>query len=165
ALYGVTQEGTSVRSFLGAPYKTGGKTGTAQAVGIRQNEKYNAAKMEEHKRDHALYIAFAPAETPTVALAVIVENAGFGAASAAPIARRVMDYLLLGLYPSEEDIALTQEGKSAAPVGTPRPAASVPLPGAGAFPTGNGGVSDPALAAGLPAQAAAVAAPAAGTKP
>ena len=62
ALYGVTQEGTSVRSYLGAPYKTGGKTGTAQAVSIRANEKYNAAKLEEHQRDHSLYIAFAPAE-------------------------------------------------------------------------------------------------------
>ena len=81
ALYGVTQEGTSARSFAGAPYKSGGKTGTAQAVGIKANEKYNAAKLEEHQRDHSLYIAFAPIEAPTIALAVIVENAGFGADS------------------------------------------------------------------------------------
>ena len=128
AMHGVTQEGTSVRSFAGAPYKSGGKTGTAQAVGIRQNEKYNAAKLAEHQRDHSWYIAFAPVDAPTIALAVIVENAGFGSEAAAPIARRVFDYWLLGLWPSEEDIALTQQGKSTAPVGKQRDAATVPLP-------------------------------------
>ncbi len=130
AMHGVTQEGTSTRVFMGAPYATGGKTGTAQAVGVRQNEKYNAAKLEEHKRDHSLYSAFAPLDNPTIALAVIVENAGFGAAAAAPIARRVFDYALLGLFPSEEDIALTQKGQTGAPVGKQRPAADVPLPNA-----------------------------------
>jgi penicillin-binding protein 2 len=129
ALYGVTQEGTSVRSFVGAPYKSGGKTGTAQAVGIRQNEKYNAAKLEEHQRDHSLYIAFAPIEAPTIALAVVVENAGFGAQAAAPMARRVFDYWLAGLWPSDEDLALTREGKSGAPLGTPRDAKTVQVPG------------------------------------
>ncbi|MCW5665096.1 MAG: penicillin-binding protein 2 [Piscinibacter sp.] len=130
ALHGVTQEGTSVRSYLGANYKTGGKTGTAQAVGIRQNEKYNAAKLEEHQRDHSLYMAFGPVEAPTVALAIIVENAGFGSEAAAPISRRVFDYLFNGSVPSEEDLALTREGKSTTPVGKPRPAAEVLLPGA-----------------------------------
>jgi penicillin-binding protein 2 len=156
----VTQGGTGTRVFAGTPYVSGGKTGTAQAVGVRANEKYNAAKLEEHKRDHALYIAFAPVEAPTIALAVVVENAGFGAASAAPIARRVMDYLLLGLYPSEEDIALTREGKSAAPVGTPRAVSAVPLPGAGAYAVGpgSGGLSATAL---VSAPAASAAAPAA----
>jgi penicillin-binding protein 2 len=129
ALHGVTQEGTSTRVFAGAPYASGGKTGTAQAVGVRQGAKYDASKLEEHKRDHSLYMAFAPLEAPTVALAVIVENAGFGAQAAAPIARRVFDYLLLGQYPSVEDIAATQQGQSAAPIGTPRRAADVPLPG------------------------------------
>jgi penicillin-binding protein 2 len=128
-MYGVTQEGTSVRSFTGAKYKSGGKTGTAQAVGIKANEKYNAAKMDEYKRDHSLYIAFAPLEAPTVALAVVVENSGFGSEAAAPIARRVFDYLLLGLAPSEEDLAATRIGKSGAPIGTPRNAADLPLPG------------------------------------
>src|SRR5690606_10245806 len=88
AMYGVTQDGTGRYVFAGAPYKSGGKTGTAQAVGVRQNEKYDAAKLEEHKRDHSLYIAFAPLETPTIVVAVVVENAGFGAAAATPIARR-----------------------------------------------------------------------------
>jgi penicillin-binding protein 2 len=130
ALHGVTQEGTSTRVFMGAPYASGGKTGTAQAVGIRQNERYNASRMDEFKRDHSLYMAFAPLEQPTIALAVIVENSGFGAAAAAPIARRVFDYALLGQYPSEEDMALTQKGLSSSPVGKPRRAADVPLPGA-----------------------------------
>jgi penicillin-binding protein 2 len=129
ALHGVTQEGTSTRVFAGAPYKSGGKTGTAQAVGVKQNEKYNAAKLEEHQRDHSLYIAFAPLEAPTIALAVVVENAGFGAQAAAPIARRVFDYWLSGLWPSDEDMSLTREGKSAAPIGTPRDAKTVVLPG------------------------------------
>ena len=129
AMYGVTQEGTSVRSFIGAPYKTGGKTGTAQAVSIKANEKYNAAKLEEHQRDHSLYIAFAPLEAPTVALAVIIENAGFGSDAAAPVARRVFDYLLLGQVPSREDMALTQQGKATTPVGKPRPAEDYALPG------------------------------------
>jgi penicillin-binding protein 2 len=127
AMYGVTQQGTSARVFAGAPYTSGGKTGTAQAVGLRQGEKYVASKVDEHKRDHSLYVAFAPIDKPTIALAVIVENAGFGSMSAAPIARRVFDYVLTGQYPSEEDIALTQQGRSSAPTGTPRMAASMPV--------------------------------------
>jgi penicillin-binding protein 2 len=142
ALYGVTQSGTSRAAFAGADYQSGGKTGTAQAVGLGQNEKYNAAKIDEHRRDHSLYIAFAPLDAPTIALAVIVENAGFGSLSAAPIARRVFDYMLRGVYPSEQDIALTQQGQTTAPVGKPRPVASVPLTGA----TGSNGVA--ALPAG-----------------
>ena len=136
ALQAVTQEGTSRRVFAGAPYTSGGKTGTAQAVGIGRNEKYNAARLDEFKRDHSWYIAMAPVEAPQVALAVIVENAGFGAEAAAPIARRVFDYLLLGQYPSAEDIALTQQGRSAAPAGEPLPAHTVPLvpAAAGALP-------------------------------
>ncbi len=129
ALYGVTQQGTSTRVFVGAPYASGGKTGTAQAVGIKQNEKYNASKLEEHKRDHSLYIAAAPIDAPSVVLAVVVENAGFGSEAAAPIARRVFDYVLQGQYPSEEDLVLTRQGKSSAPTGVPRRAADMPLPG------------------------------------
>jgi penicillin-binding protein 2 len=129
ALQAVTTEGTATRVFAGAPYASGGKTGTAQAVGIRQNERYNAAKLEEHQRDHSLYMAAAPIDAPTVVLAVIVENAGFGAEAAAPIARRVFDYLLLGQVPSEEDLAATRLGRSAAPIGTPRRAEDLLLPG------------------------------------
>lgn len=128
ALVGVTQEGTSARVFAGAGYLSAGKTGTAQAVTIGQKEKYNAARMEEHQRDHALYIAFAPAEDPQIALAVVVENAGFGAEHAAPIARRVFDYWLLGQYPSEEDIAAARKGQAAAPIGKPRRADEISWP-------------------------------------
>jgi penicillin-binding protein 2 len=129
AMNGVTLEGTSRAVFVGAAYQSAGKTGTAQAVGLRAGEKYSSVKADERKRDHSLYVAFAPVDAPQVALAVIVENAGWGSMSAAPIARRVFDYLLLGQYPSVEDIALTQQGKSTVPVGKPRAAAEVPLPG------------------------------------
>jgi penicillin-binding protein 2 len=128
ALYGVTQEGTSTRVFVGATYKSGGKTGTAQAKSIGANEKYNAGRMSEYLRDHSLYTAFAPVDDPKVALAVIVENSGFGAEAAAPIARRVLDYLIAGLYPTAEDIALVQKGQGGAPTGPQRRAAEVPLP-------------------------------------
>ena len=126
ALHAVTQEGTSARVFLGATYRSGGKTGTAQAVSIRQNEKYNAGKLAEHQRDHSLYMAFAPVDEPTLAVAVIVENAGFGSTAAAPITRRVFDYWLLGLYPSVEDIAATRLGQTGAPIGTPRRVDTLP---------------------------------------
>jgi len=129
ALHGVTYQGTGTRVFAGAPYKSGGKTGTAQAVGLRAGQKYNAATMEERRRDHSWYMAYAPVEEPQVALAVIVENAGFGSAAAAPIARRVFDYLLLDQVPSEADLALVKEGKAMAPVGKPRPASEWRLPG------------------------------------
>ncbi|MBI1890235.1 MAG: penicillin-binding protein 2 [Burkholderiales bacterium] len=102
AMSHVPKEGTSARAFAGAAYISAGKTGTAQAIGLKQNEKYNATKMAEFHRDHSLYIAFAPYENPRIALAVIVENAGFGAAAAAPIARRAIDYYLLGKRPNEE---------------------------------------------------------------
>ncbi len=127
AMVGVTKEGTSVRSFNGASYLSGGKTGTAQAVTIGKNEKYNASRLNESQRDHALYIAFAPAENPQIALAVVVENAGFGSDSAAPITRRIFDYWLRNQYPSVEDMAALQRGQAGAPIGKPRVATEVPL--------------------------------------
>lgn len=154
AMVGVTQGGTSTRVFAGAGYLSGGKTGTAQAVGVAQGAKYNASKLEEHQRDHALYIAFAPADDPKIAIAAIVENAGFGAASAAPITRRVFDYWLLGQYPSEEDLAAVRKGQAAAPIGKPRNAAEVawppPVPGAPAAPAS---AASAAVAAAVPASA------------
>ena len=120
ALVSVTQGGTATRVFAGAGYTSGGKTGTAQAVSIGAKDKYNKARMEEHQRDHALYIAFAPADNPKIALAVIVENAGWGAGAAAPMARRVFDYALMGQYPSEADLRAVQAGTASAPIGTPR---------------------------------------------
>jgi penicillin-binding protein 2 len=121
--------GTAVKVFVGAGYTAGGKTGTAQVVGIAQDAKYNARLIDERHRDHALFTAFAPLDNPRIALALIVENGGWGAGAAAPIARRVLDYVMSGIYPSEEDIAATRQGLSVAPIGTPRAADSVPLPG------------------------------------
>ncbi len=132
AMHGVTVEGTSAKVFAGAGYTSGGKTGTAQAVGLRAGEKYSSVKADESKRDHSLYVAFAPVENPTIALALIVENAGWGSGSAAPIARRVFDYWLMGQYPNEEDMAAVRKGQAMAPIGKPLVAAQVPLPRAGA---------------------------------
>jgi penicillin-binding protein 2 len=105
AMQGVVREGTSSRAFAGAGYVSAGKTGTAQAIGLGRNEKYDAKKMPERHRDHSLYVAFAPVDQPRIALAVIVENGGFGAAAAAPIARLAMDYYLLGKRPEVQAAA------------------------------------------------------------
>ena len=99
AMAGVNKEGTGARAFAGAQYTSGGKTGTAQVIGIKQNEKYDEHRIAERFKDHALFIAFAPLESPKIALAVVVENSGFGARFAAPIARAVLDYYLLGKLP------------------------------------------------------------------
>ena len=99
ALVGVNKEGTGARAFAGAGYVSAGKTGTAQVIGIKQGEQYVESRVAERHRDHALFIAYAPAEKPTIALAVIVENSGFGSRYAAPIARTVLDYYLLGKLP------------------------------------------------------------------
>ena len=127
AVAAVTVEGTSRGIFGNAPYTSTGKTGTAQAVGVRQNEKYNAARLSEFQRDHSLYIAYAPADNPTIAVAAIVENAGFGAAAAAPLGRRVFDYWLLGRYPSVEDMAAMRKGQAGVPIGTPRRVSEITL--------------------------------------
>ncbi len=91
--------GTAASIGAGAPYAIAAKTGTAQVVGIKQGEKYNERTINERHRDHALFIAYAPAEAPRIALAVIVENGGHGGSAAGPIARQVMDYYLLGKSP------------------------------------------------------------------
>ena len=98
AMVGVNTEGTGKRAFAGAEYVSGGKTGTAQVFSLRGSE-YKANRLRKDLHDHALFIAFAPAEQPKIALAVLVENGGFGAQSAAPIARMVIDYYLLGKTP------------------------------------------------------------------
>jgi len=128
AMIGVNIEGTSATSVAGGQYVSAGKTGTAQVYTVKQNEKYNAATVDERMRDHALFIAFAPADEPKVALAMVVENSGFGAQNAAPIARRVFDFVILGQYPSEEDIAAVQKGQATRPIGKPRDVANVPWP-------------------------------------
>lgn len=98
----VTQPGGTAASVgAGSPYLIAAKTGTAQVIGIKQNEKYNASNVAERHRDHALFIAYAPADDPKIAVAVIVENGGHGGSIGGPIARKVMDYYLLGKTPSE----------------------------------------------------------------
>jgi penicillin-binding protein 2 len=121
AMVGVNREGTSAAAFRGAEYVAGGKTGTAQVVGLKADEKYSASKIAEHLRDHALFIAYAPAEDPRIAVALVVENAGFGAQAAAPIARRVFDYWLTQRYPTDEDIAAVQQGQAPTPLKPPKP--------------------------------------------
>jgi penicillin-binding protein 2 len=103
AMVDVNISGTGRSAFAGAPYKAAGKTGTAQVIGIKANEKYNAERVDERHRDHSLYIAFAPAgpgEKPVIAIAALVENGGFGARAAAPIVRAAFDYYLLGKLPA-----------------------------------------------------------------
>ncbi len=100
AMEAVTKPGgTAAGSFYGVGYRAAGKTGTAQVVAIKQGEKYDAKKLSEYNRDHAWFIAFAPADKPRIALAVLAENGGHGGSTAAPIARKVMDYYLLGKVP------------------------------------------------------------------
>jgi penicillin-binding protein 2 len=101
AMVGVTQPGgTAVKAGLNAGYTIAGKTGTAQVVGMKQGEKYDASRLREEHRDHALFIAFAPADDPKLAMALLVENGGSGSGTAAPIAREVFDFYLLGKRPA-----------------------------------------------------------------
>ena len=106
ALAGVVKEGTSARAFANAGYISAGKTGTAQVFGLK-GEKYREDRVAERLRDHAWYIAYAPADKPTIALAVMVENGGFGAQTAAPVARAVIDYHLLRRQPDVKKINAT----------------------------------------------------------
>jgi penicillin-binding protein 2 len=98
AMIGVNTEGTGARAFAGAEYVSAGKTGTAQVYSLK-GEQYKEGGVKKELRDHALFIVFAPAEQPRIALAVLVENGGFGAQAAAPIARQILDYYLLGKLP------------------------------------------------------------------
>jgi penicillin-binding protein 2 len=95
ALAAVPKEGTSAAAFVGAKFTSAGKTGTAQVFSLK-GEKYAAHKVDERLRDHAWFEAYAPADHPKIAVAVLVENGGFGAQAAAPIARKAMEYYLLG---------------------------------------------------------------------
>ena len=111
AMVGVNKEGTGARAFAGASYEAAGKTGTAQVYSLK-GAQYKEGGVKKELRDHALFIAFAPADNPKIALAVLVENGGFGAQSAAPIARMVIDYYLLGKLPAgaaPEDASAIEE--------------------------------------------------------
>ena len=120
----MNQSGTAYQVFRNAPYTSAGKTGTAQVFSL-QGGKYKAHALAENLRDHALFIAFAPAEKPQIALALIVENGGWGAQAAGPIARRVLDYYLVDrLKPGVEQAAVTAaasatEDASAPVIGAP----------------------------------------------
>ena len=121
ALEDVTRFGTATRAFMGAPYRAGGKTGTAQVYSLKGGQ-YD--KSDERKRDHSWFIAYAPAEEPKIALAVMVENGGFGAVSAAPIARQVIDAYLLKKHadkpaPEDTDAEAEEEGSDDRGNGTP----------------------------------------------
>jgi penicillin-binding protein 2 len=94
AMVAVTTSGTAARAARGSAYKIAGKTGTAQVFSVGQTEKYNEKDVAERLRDHALFVAFAPADDPKLAVAVLVENGGFGASAAAPIARAIFDAYL-----------------------------------------------------------------------
>ena len=102
--------GTAARAAAGAPYAIAGKTGTAQVVAIKQGEKYVESRVAERHRDHALFIAYAPADDPKIALAILVENGGHGGSTAAPIARALFDYYLLGKLPVRPVTAADAEG-------------------------------------------------------
>jgi penicillin-binding protein 2 len=102
AMVDVTKPGgTAARAGAGAAYVFAGKTGTAQVIAMKQDEKYDERKVSERFRDHALFIAFAPAGEPKIALGILVENGGHGSSTAAPIARHVLDYYLLGKLPEK----------------------------------------------------------------
>jgi len=103
AMVAVTSPGgTAAKAGANAGYTIAGKTGTAQVIGLKQGEKYDASKIREEHRDHALFVAFAPADNPKLAMALLVENGGSGSGTAAPIAREVFDFYLLGKRPAEK---------------------------------------------------------------
>ena len=93
AMADVINKGTARRIFQGAHYQAAGKTGTAQVFSLR-GSRYDADALDERLRDHSLFMAYAPVENPQIALAVIVENGGWGTTVAAPIARKVFDFWL-----------------------------------------------------------------------
>ena len=101
--------GTARKIGVYAQYTMAGKTGTAQVVAIAQGAEYDESKLNEFHKDHALFISFAPVDKPKIAVAVIVENGGSGSSAAAPVARKVMDYYLLGIdanaAPVEESVS------------------------------------------------------------
>ncbi|WP_250511879.1 penicillin-binding protein 2 [Caballeronia sp. INDeC2] len=133
AMEGVVTSGTAAKVFAGAPYQAAGKTGTAQVYSL-QGANYKGHALAEHLRDHALFIAFAPAEQPKIALALIVENGGWGAESAGPIARRVLDYYLIDrMKPGAEAAAVAAAASATTDAGLPmiggtQPPAAVALP-------------------------------------
>jgi penicillin-binding protein 2 len=119
AMEGVVTTGTGASIFRGAAYQAAGKTGTAQVYSL-QGANYHGHALAERLRDHALFIAFAPADHPTIAVALIVENGGWGAEAAGPIARRVLDYYLVDkLKPGAEAAAVAAAASATADASAP----------------------------------------------
>jgi penicillin-binding protein 2 len=122
AMIAVTQPGgTAVYANMGTPYQIAAKTGTAQVIAMKQGEKYVVKDVSERNRDHAWYIAYAPADKPRIALAVLVENGGHGGDTAAPIARKAFDYYLLGKEPKPLAPTAVKEPKPLAPTAVKEP--------------------------------------------
>jgi penicillin-binding protein 2 len=157
AMADVVRVGTARQAFRGAPYQAAGKTGTAQVYSLR-GARYHASAIDERLRDHALFMGFAPVDHPRIAVALIVENAGWGASAAAPIARKVFDYWLTreqpDTPPKQPNVALDQPGATQPPGNTARarPSATQPpgntaraQPGA-AQPPGNTARTQPGAA-------------------
>ena len=97
--------GTARKVYAGAKYQAAGKSGTAQVYGLKENETYNAHKIPEHLRDHALFIAYAPYDKPKIALAIVLENGGGGSSNGGAVARKILDYYLEGDNSTELDDA------------------------------------------------------------
>jgi len=108
-MHRVTQghRGTARRAFYGAKYNSAGKSGTAQVFGLAENQKYNSKILAKHLHDHALFVAFAPYEAPSVALSIVLENAGGGSSHGSPLARKILDYLLVN---NEKEPILKKKG-------------------------------------------------------
>lgn len=119
AMVDVNRFGSGKRVFGNSPYLVGGKTGTGQVIGVKKNEKYDASRIAAHFRDNGLYIAFAPADNPKIALAVIVENGGWGVSSAAPIAKKALDYYLLGKTDDDKTAGVVQKTDTSPEEGEP----------------------------------------------
>ncbi len=133
AMVDVNISGTGRVPFDKVPYKVAGKTGTAQVITIKQNEKYDEKRINERHRDHSLFVAFAPADDPKIAIALLVENGGFGARAAAPIARIAFDYYLLGKVPeSPAQLDDSDDAPPARPNGGTKPPVVAQAPAAGA---------------------------------
>ncbi|WP_107688382.1 penicillin-binding protein 2 [Neisseria wadsworthii] len=150
AMQKVTRPGGTAWRIGGAPYPLAGKTGTAQVVQIKQGARYNAATLREQHRDHAWFIAFAPIENPKIAVALILENGGWGA-HAAPLVRRLMDYYLLNLNGLGNQTAIETAAANQPPASAPalngqaKTTPLTPLPGfqTGIFPEDNPGSTLP----------------------
>jgi penicillin-binding protein 2 len=122
--------GTASIAGANAGYLFAGKTGTAQVISIKQGARYVESQVQKRHRDHALFIAFAPADNPKIVVAVMVENGGHGGSTAAPVARKVIDYWLLGklpqIYaPEESESEAGAEAEDIAPIEDTSPAAAV----------------------------------------